>query len=93
MQPGETPGEGIKLMRNIYERKAYAARRAIMAIDRFSSTTSSDSVEEHVRALRWMKLWMNFATQESYAPSPRHHQRPRQIHIDRGNVAGPVPNC
>jgi hypothetical protein len=81
------PVQGTAHRRNLYERRANAARRAITAIDRFSLTMSSASTEEHVRALRWIYLWIDFAMEDSYAPGPRHHQRRRQLHIDHGDVA------
>ena len=59
MQIGETPRNGIKPRRNIYVRRAYAARRAAIAIDRFSRAATGLPTEK-ARALRWMKLWIAF---------------------------------
>ena len=53
------PGEGTRARRDIYERRAYAARRAAIAIDRYSRAATG-LPREKARALRWMKLWIAF---------------------------------
>jgi hypothetical protein len=90
LQPDDIPKIIIKPRRNIHQRRAYAARRAIMAIDRFSGTTSPGSSAEHVRALRWMRLWMDFALGKDAAAVQRPHRRRQQMHIDRENPASGV---
>lgn len=47
--------------RNISERRAYAAQRAVIAVDRAIDITSKGPFENTEQALRWMKLWMAFA--------------------------------
>jgi hypothetical protein len=47
---------------NIYQRRAYAARRALVAIDKYTSLAFTDkSAADKERALRWMKAWLAFA--------------------------------
>lgn len=58
----EIPEENSRPMRNIYQRRAYAARRALMAIDKISSLANTGAPADKEVALRWMKLWMKFAT-------------------------------
>ena len=54
--------------RNIYERRAYSAGRALIAIERYSFLASAQkSDEEKQRTLRWMRVWMAFAV--SYGES------------------------
>lgn len=58
----EIPSENGKPPRNIYQRRAYAAQRAMTAIDKYSFLASAQkSDEEKQRALRWMRAWMAFA--------------------------------
>jgi hypothetical protein len=45
----------------MYQRRAYAARRAVIAIDRAVRLTSTGPVKERDQALRWMRLWLAFA--------------------------------
>jgi hypothetical protein len=45
----------------LYQRRAYAARRAVAAIDRAVRLTSTGPVRERDQALRWMRLWLAFA--------------------------------
>lgn len=45
----------------LYQRRAYAARRAVVAIDRAVWLTSTGPVRERDQALRWMRLWLAFA--------------------------------
>ena len=45
----------------LYQRRAYAARRAVVAIDRAVLLTSTGAVGERDQALRWMRLWLAFA--------------------------------
>ena len=48
--------------RNIYQRRAYAAQRAMTAIEKYSFLASAQkSDEEKKRTLRWMRAWMAFA--------------------------------
>jgi len=65
LQPGQLSGKSAKPIRNVYQLRAYAAQRAMIAIDRFSRSTSPILIQDHVRAFRWMKLWMDFATRKS----------------------------
>jgi hypothetical protein len=61
---GETngmPGSSTKPKRNINERRAYAAHRAVMAIDRAIRLTSTGPFADSEQALCWMRLWMAFA--------------------------------
>lgn len=46
----------------MYRRRAYAARRAVIAIDRAVRLTSTGPVRERDQALRWMRLWLAFAS-------------------------------
>lgn len=51
-----------RLPPNIYQRWAYAARRALVAVDRYASLAFSDkSTADRERSLRWMKAWLAFA--------------------------------
>lgn len=45
----------------LYQRRAYAARRAVVAIDRAVRLTSTGPIRERDQALRWMRLWLAFA--------------------------------
>lgn len=45
----------------MYRRRAHAARRAAVAIDRAVRLTSTGPVRERDQALRWMRLWLAFA--------------------------------
>ena len=57
-----------KPARNTFQRRAYAAQRALIAIDKYSFLVSSEkSDEERRRTLRWMRAWMAFAV--SYGES------------------------
>lgn len=49
------------MKRNIHERRAYAAHRAVMAVDRAVQVASEDSYGAREQAFRWMRLWMAFA--------------------------------
>jgi hypothetical protein len=53
------PGSRTKPKRDIYERRAYAARRAAIAIDKYSRSATGVPAEK-ARALRWMKRWIAF---------------------------------
>lgn len=44
-----------------YRRRAYAARRAVTAVDRAIRLTSTGPINERDQALRWMRLWTAFA--------------------------------
>jgi hypothetical protein len=44
-----------------YRRRAYAARRAVTAIDRGIRLTSTGPTKERDQALRWTRLWTAFA--------------------------------
>lgn len=45
----------------MYRRRAYAARRAVIAIDRAVRLTSTGPAKERDQALCWMRLWLAFA--------------------------------
>jgi hypothetical protein len=58
----EVPEEQWKSPRNIYQCRAYAARRALIAVDKYTSLAFTDkSAVGKERALRWMKASMAFA--------------------------------
>lgn len=61
MEAKKAPVVSFTPKRDMYERRAYAARRAGAAIARLSRVAASGSPEEKNRALRWMKLWIAFA--------------------------------
>ncbi len=44
-----------------YRQRAYAARRAVVAIDRAIRLASTGPTQERDQALRWMRLWTVFA--------------------------------
>jgi hypothetical protein len=52
-------GSKTNLKRGIYERRAYAARRAAIAIDKYSRVATGMPAEK-AQALRWMKRWIAF---------------------------------
>lgn len=54
-------GIGMKMRRDIHQRRAYAAQRAVMAVDKASQMASAGSCVEREQAFRWMRLWMAFA--------------------------------
>lgn len=57
----ELPDQNCKVQSNIYQRRAYAARRAMIAVDRYTAMAFTDkSALERDRALRWMKRWLAF---------------------------------
>lgn len=51
----------MKMRRDIHQRRAYAAQRAVMAVDRASHLASAGSCLDREKAFRWMRLWMAFA--------------------------------
>lgn len=58
----EMAGHHAKVTRNIYLRRAYAARRALTAIDNYAALVFSPKpAAEKERAFRWMKAWMALA--------------------------------
>lgn len=58
--------------RAIYERRVYATRRTLMALERVSIFfTSSGSIEEIDRAFRWVELWSDFAVPEQSGERPQ----------------------
>jgi hypothetical protein len=61
VETNRLPKASHKPRRDIYERRAYAARRAKIAVERVSRVAASGSPEEKARALRWMRLWIAFA--------------------------------
>jgi len=46
---------------DIYQRRAYAAHRAAIAIDRAIFLASMGLLSDRERTLRWMKLWTAYA--------------------------------
>ncbi len=62
MDFNEIPRNNIRPARNIYQRRAYAAQRALTAIDNISSLANGGTQADRKVARRWMALWMNFAT-------------------------------
>lgn len=58
-----------KPYRNIYLRRAYAARRALIAIDKYTSLSfTAKSAADKDRALRWMNAWMAVAVSRERWP-------------------------
>jgi hypothetical protein len=57
----EMPERRTGPKRDVYERRNYAAHRAIIALDRAIRITSIASSADREQALRWMKLWVAFA--------------------------------
>lgn len=53
------PGSGTKPKRGIYERKAYAARRAAIAMDKYSRAAAGLPTDKAL-VLRWMNRWIAF---------------------------------
>lgn len=51
----------MKMQRDVHQRRIYAARRAVIAVDRAIHTASVGSFADRETALRWMRLWMAFA--------------------------------
>ena len=51
----------MNMQRDIHQRRAYAAHRAVMAVDRAMQVASADSSTDREQAFRWMRLWMAFA--------------------------------
>ena len=51
----------MKIRRDIHERRAYAAHRAVMAVDRAMQIASEGSSADREQAFCWMRLWMAFA--------------------------------
>lgn len=47
--------------RDIAQRRQYAARRAVLAVDRVSRMAAQASPEQWDHALRWMRVWIAFA--------------------------------
>jgi hypothetical protein len=43
------------------ERRKYAGRRALLAIERASRLTAQDKEKEREQAFQWVRLWMAFA--------------------------------
>jgi protein-disulfide isomerase-like protein with CxxC motif len=58
----ETPERHRKASRNIYQRRAYAAGRALTALERYSFICLSYGLPaEREKALRWVNAWRDFA--------------------------------
>ena len=57
----ETPAKSIIPQRDVYQRRTYAAHRAVMAVDRAIHIASIGSSADREQALSWMRLWMAFA--------------------------------
>ena len=56
MEMAEPYGEAPRYM---YQRRAYAARRALIAIDHYAALVFTlQSVAQKERAFRWMTAWM-----------------------------------
>lgn len=51
----------IKMRHDIHQRRAYAAHRAVAAVDRAMQIASEGSSADREQAFRWMRLWMAFA--------------------------------
>lgn len=49
------------IRRDLAQRRQYAARRAVLALDRASRTASQASPDQWEHALRWMRVWIAFA--------------------------------
>jgi hypothetical protein len=47
--------------RDAYERRNYAAQRAVIALDRAIRITLTASPADRDKALGWMRLWVAFA--------------------------------
>lgn len=62
MKTHEAPVKVNRRQRNVYERRAYAALRAAIAIERISRVAGPISPSEKAQALRWMKAWISFVT-------------------------------
>jgi hypothetical protein len=50
-----------KMQRDTQQHRAYAANRAVMAVDRAMQVASAGSRADREQAFRWMRLWMAFA--------------------------------
>jgi hypothetical protein len=48
--------------RDIAQRRQYAAHRAVLAVDRVSRMAAQASPEQWEHALRWMRVWIAFAS-------------------------------
>ena len=57
----EIPDKSIIPQRDVYQRRTYAAHRALIAVDRAIRITSTGPLADSQQALRWMRLWMAFA--------------------------------
>lgn len=57
----ETPRERTRPKPDVYQRRTYAACRALIAVDRASRLVIVGAPADVNRALRWMSLWMAFA--------------------------------
>ena len=63
----------MRMQRDIYERRAYAAQRAIAAVDRAMRIASEGSYADREEAFRWMRLWMAFAASRPIGNSATSH--------------------
>jgi hypothetical protein len=61
METSKLPKAGYKLRRDIFERRAYAAQRAAIAVERVSRVAAAGLPDEKARARRWMHLRIIFA--------------------------------
>ena len=57
----EIPDKSIIPQRDIYQRRTYAAHRAVIAVDRAIHIASIGSSADREQALCSMRLWMAFA--------------------------------
>ena len=57
----ERRGKRTPARRDIYQRRQYAAQRALIALDRVGRTASDGLPQDRERAHRWLRLWVAFA--------------------------------
>lgn len=55
------PAKSTIPQRDTYQRRTYAAHRAVIAVDRAIHIVSIGSSADREKALCWMRLWMAFA--------------------------------
>lgn len=49
------------MKRDLHQLRAYAGRRAVLALDRASLLATQGEGEDKDKAFRWMRLWLAFA--------------------------------
>ncbi len=59
----------MKMRRDIDQRRAYAAHRAVAAVDKAMQIASAGSSTDREQAFRWMRLWMAFAASRPVSSS------------------------